>query len=81
MQALIYYSLRSGIRSKVCNWQNWFIVPILAFVGLTLFAIFTLAAWAEASPLHHATQHVIIFIAGAGCGASFVLLKRRGSLR
>jgi len=56
-------------------------VPVtvfLAAIGLTLVAIFGLRSWAEASELHHAVQHVLIFSAGAGAGSSlFSLFKTK----
>lgn len=48
-------------------------VPYITFaaaVAATLFAIFTLPAWAEAYAWHHAAQHVIIFVSGSVAGVS-----------
>lgn len=52
---------------------------LLISVAVTLIGIFGLSGWAEANPLHHGIQHVIIFLSGAGFGGSFVsgYLRRR----
>jgi hypothetical protein len=41
-------------------------------VSLTLVGILALAGWAETSVVHHAIQHVIIFVAGCGAGSSLL---------
>ena len=49
-----------------------------AAIGLTLFAIFALDAWAEVSGWHHAAQHATIFTSGAAAGVSLLgTLKNR----
>jgi hypothetical protein len=57
-------------------------VPIsvaAASIGLALVGIFVLAEWAEVSPVHHAVQHVLIFLAGTGFGGSSLYLSRKGT--
>ncbi len=50
---------------------TWSIIAV-ASVIMALLAIFTLSNWAEATPLHHSIQHVLLFIAGVGFGGSLV---------
>jgi len=45
-------------------------------VGVALLAIFLIAEWAEVSPLHHAVQHVLIFLSGLGFGTSLLNAHR-----
>jgi len=47
-------------------------------VGLALFAIFSMAGWAELSTTHHAVQHVLLFVGGVGVGGSLRNLMKRG---
>ncbi len=44
-------------------------------VAVALVAIFPLSEWAEGAAWHHAFQHVLIFGAGLGFGASFLVRR------
>ena len=60
--------------------QKLAIKPAVIFISsvvLTLIAIFGLSSWAEASGLHHAIQHVLIFTSGLGAGASLVSTNKK----
>jgi hypothetical protein len=54
--------------------------PLLAVfaaaIVLMLVAELPLATWAEASEVHHALQHVLIFVAGIAAGGSGLSLFR-----
>lgn len=53
--------------------RNMFVnLVALVSVSMALIGIFVLATWAEASPLNHGIQHVIIFVSGAGFGSSLL---------
>lgn len=48
-------------------------VPLAIFAVAAVALLFSevrMMAWAEASELHHALQHVIIFLAGFGMGGA-----------
>lgn len=50
-------------------------VILVAATLATLFAIFGIPALAENVAWHHAAQHVIIFVSGAGAGASLLSIR------
>lgn len=56
-------------------------VAVLA-AGTTLIGIFALSSWAEASVMHHAIQHLVIFVSGVGFGGSVVTgyIRSRGDI-
>ncbi len=60
-------------KSLVVKWRQQLIfVAAVVFVAMTLVGIFMLATWAEVSAWHHAVQHVVIFVSGAGFGGSLL---------
>jgi len=59
---------------------GWFL-PLTVFIlsiSIALVAIFAMNDWVELSEAHHAVQHVLIFMAGAGSSASLIALTRAG---
>ena len=51
---------------------------IITSIVMALIAIFVLSDWAETAPLHHAAQHVLIFLAGTSFGGSFLYIITKG---
>jgi hypothetical protein len=56
--------------AHITSWVWLSGITISAVVALV--AMFTISSWAEAAPMHHAVQHVLLFVAGVGFGASLV---------
>jgi len=59
--------------SKLAN--KFRFMPFIVFsasVGMTLIGIFVMSEWAELGGVNHATQHTLIFLGGAGAGASLM---------
>lgn len=54
----------------------WPVFGLIIAVNATLFAIFGIPAIAENVAWHHAMQHVIIFVSGAGAGASIIFMRK-----
>ena len=57
-------------------WASWSLATIS--IAMALIAMFLLSDWAETAPLHHAIQHLLLFLGGAGFGSSFLHLAKRG---
>lgn len=66
------------IQSKL-NRARFYQIVFLVSVLITLYAIFTLSEWAEASGFGHATQHFLIFSSGVGAGVAAVKLRDKES--
>jgi len=79
MQRTVEQSL--AIKTEARNRLKW--LPTVIFITsvlVTLIGIFALSAWAETSGFYHATQHLMIFLGGAGAGSSlmFSIKTKRG---
>jgi len=70
MQQPIEQTSSAELKSTKLRFLPYIITAVA--VGLTLFAIFAMDAWAETSGWHHAAQHVMIFGSGAAAGVSLL---------